>query len=252
MKALSDFYGEYKKNVRPFWREEPFDYVVYRPLAFLVVKGTYGLPLAPNHFSLLALLTALVSGLCLATGTPVGFFCGGIGIFLFGVWDCCDGMLARMKGNGDRYGQFVDMFVDVLSSLCFYGGLAWGLKKTGVLYPWLALLSGIAVCFHAGIYNFYKKQFFFYEAGNPRGRRDEIDELKKDLGAIGGGGGNLVRKVSDSILFAFCRSSGPVQFAPVRCGGLCQKQQDDPLSLELHRRFRTSRPFVPVPNFVEN
>ena len=176
-----NLYREYRKSVRYFWREEPCDYLVYRPLAFLVVRATYSLPLVPNHFSILALVTALFSGLCLAGGTSVGFVCGGIGIILFGVWDCCDGMLARMKGNGDRYGQFVDMFVDVLSSICFYGGLCWGLTSAGVLYPWLALLSGIAICVHAGIYNFYKKQFFFYESHRPRGRIEEIEDLEKDL-----------------------------------------------------------------------
>ena len=103
------FCDEYKRNIRCFWQEEPFDYLFYRPVAFLLVKGVSFLPLTPNHFSVLALLTALFSGLCLAMGTPAGLICGGIGMLLFGVWDCCDGMMARMKGNGDYYGQFVDM-----------------------------------------------------------------------------------------------------------------------------------------------
>ena len=194
--------AEYKKNVRGFWQEEPFDYLFYRPLAFVVVKGTYSLPLTPNHFSIMALMTALFSGFCLAQGTVAGFICGGGGILLFGVWDCCDGMLARMKRNGDPYGQFVDMFVDILSAISFYGGLCWGLRNVGGLYPWLVLLSGAMICIHAGLYNFYKKQFFFYDAGNPRGRPEEIETLKKDLQDLRERGGALfARFLIRSFLF---------------------------------------------------
>ena len=204
MKGIFDLVEEYKDNVRPFWGEEPFDYLIYRPLAFLAVKGTYSLPLAPNHFSLLALATAFASGLCLASGTSVGLVCGGIGIFFFGVWDCCDGMLARMKGNGDRYGQFVDMFVDVLSCVCVYGGLLQGLKGESAAYPWMALLSAIAICVHAGIYNFYKKQFFFYESHNPGGRFEEIEFLKKDWERLRGEGGSLFARflIRSFLIFA--------------------------------------------------
>ena len=170
---------EYKKHVKPFWQEEFFDYMFYRPLAFLVVRGTYSLPLVPNHFSILALSTALISGCCLAIGGTAGFVYGGIGILLFGVWDCCDGMLARMKGNGGRYGEFVDMLVDVLSAFCFYGGLAWGLRETGNLYPGLVVASGGILALHAGVYNFYKKQFIFYTRGNPRGRLEEREHLER-------------------------------------------------------------------------
>ena len=194
MKALIDFWSDYKRSVKPFWQEEPLDYLIYRPLAFVVVKGTYSFPLVPNHFSLLALATALVSGLSLAKGTPTGLVAGGIGVFLFGVWDCCDGMLARMKGGGDHYGQFVDMLVDVLSSLCVYGGLAWGLKDSDTLSACLVVVSGMVICVHAGIYNFYKKQFFFYRSHNPRGRAKELKELEKDLERLRGERGTLFKR----------------------------------------------------------
>ena len=207
---MSKFCEEYKKNVKCFWQEEPFDYLVYRPIAFLVLKSTYFLPLNPNHFSILALMTALVSGFFLASGTPVGFVYGGIGILMFGVWDCCDGMLARMKGNGDHYGQFVDMFVDVLSAVSFYGGLCWGLMNANnKLYFWLVLFSGVVLCVHAGIYNFYKKQFFFYMSGTPRGRIEEIKNLEKNLERLKGERGAMFKRflVQSFLLFAGVQKS---------------------------------------------
>ena len=204
LKDESAVISEYKKNIRCFSQEEPFDFFFYRPIAFLVVKGTYKLPLTPNHFSILALLTALFSGICLATGTSTGLVCGGIGVFLFGVWDCCDGMLARMKGNGDQYGQFIDMLVDVLSAISIYGGLYWGLKSVGNLYPWFVMLSIVAICIHAGVYNFYKKQFFFYESGNPRGRVEEMENLEKDLARLREAKGTLFKRflIQSFLLFA--------------------------------------------------
>ena len=203
---ISRFCEEYRKNVKPFWQEEPFDYLIYRPIAFLVIKVTYFLQLTPNHFSILALVTALASGYFLASGTAMGFIYGGTGIFFFGVWDCCDGMLARMKGKGDPYGQFIDMFVDVLSAVSFYGGLCWGLMNVNnKLYFWLTLLSGVILCIHAGIYNFYKKQFLFYMSGTPNGRIDEIENLEKILERLKKGRGSVFKRFLIQSFLLFVR-----------------------------------------------
>ena len=157
-------FKEFRKNVREFWQEEPFDFFFYRFFAYLIVKSTYILPLNPNHFSLLGLVTAIFTGVKLAEGTRESFILGGLGIFLFGVFDCCDGLLARMKGNGTKYGALIDMVIDVISALSFYSGVTIGLVKSSEVFTWeltFPMLSMFAVAAHAGIYHFYKKQFVF-------------------------------------------------------------------------------------------
>ena len=184
-------YRDYRANVREFRLEEPFDFILYRPIAYLIVRSTASLPLTPNHFSLFSLASAIAAGWCLAEGD---FFRGGVGIIVFSILDCCDGMLARMKNNGTRLGVFIDMFVDALANIAFYLGLYLGLTDAQHPLPiqYLAPLSIVAITVQASAYHYYKKQLLCYIDRNPMGRKEEIEayrqeyeRLKKRKGAFG-------------------------------------------------------------------
>ena len=184
-------YRDYRASVREFRLEEPFDFILYRPIAYLIVKLTASLPLTPNHFSLASLVSAVAAGWFLAEGD---FFWGGFSIFVFSILDCCDGMLARMKNNGTRLGAFIDMFVDALANIAFYLGLYLGLAEMQHAFPHHALapLSIVAITVHASAYHYYKKQLLSYIDRNPMGRKEEIEayrleyeQLKKRKGAWG-------------------------------------------------------------------
>jgi phosphatidylglycerophosphate synthase len=184
-------YRDYRRNVREFRLEEPFDFILYRPIAYLIVRLTASLPLTPNHFSLLSLASGVGAGWFLAEGD---FFWGGVGIFVFSILDCCDGMLARMKNNGTRLGVFIDMFVDALANIAFYLGLYLGLAEVQRSFPlhYLAPLSIVAITVHASAYHYYKKQLLSYIDRNPMARKEEIEayrreyeRLKKRKGAWG-------------------------------------------------------------------
>ena len=176
--------ADYKKNTKDFSLEEPFDFVFYRPLAYIIVKATYKLPLTPNMFSFSALLFAILAGYSLSTGTHEGFIKGGICILIFGTLDCCDGMLARMKKNGSVYGDLIDMFVDLLASINFYTGTFIGLKiiysEADTNFPYMIWPCAFLLFAHVSIYSFYKKQLLFYQSGNPNGRKREIDRYKRE------------------------------------------------------------------------
>ena len=203
-----DYYTEYKKNTKEFQLEEPFDFVIFRPLAFLILKVVNWPFLRPDHFSFMALIVALTSGYLLSTGTASGFIYAGIGIFVFSVLDCCDGMLARMKKNGSQYGELIDMFVDLLASCSFYIGLFVGLSKAKGFFPihYLALVSAFFILFHASIYNFYKKQFFFYLENNPLGRTREIEKYRRDLERLNKEHGNLFHRLLLWLFLLFSRA----------------------------------------------
>lgn len=169
---------KYLENTRPYYSEEPFDFFVYRPLAFCVVMLTQRLPLNPNHFSLLALMSAIFAGINLYHGNEHGFVLGSVGIFLFSVFDCCDGMVARLKKNGSELGELIDMFVDLLASICFYFGLYFGLKKMPQIneHSWAVFLSALSIFANATAYSFFKKQYFAIKDGNENWKEIEAQK----------------------------------------------------------------------------
>ena len=201
------FFSDYKKNTNEFYQEEFLDFFIYRPLAFLLVKTTYFLPLTPNHFSVFALLISVLAGYFISTGTINGFICGGIGIFLFGILDCSDGMIARMKKNGHEYGIMIDMFVDAISGIIFYSGLFIGLNKFYGYSPlhYLSFVSGVSSLIHAGIYNFHKKQYFFYLKGDPDGRRKEIEFYSRKLDVLNTDRGKWFEKILLILFLVFTK-----------------------------------------------
>lgn len=177
---------EYKKYSRGWHGEEMFDFLIYRPLAYTIIKLTYSLPFTPNTFSLLGLLTALASSYFILQGGPYDLMAGGLGIILFSIFDCCDGLLARMKKNSSPLGELVDMVVDLISSTCFFVSSYIGLEKLNgdIWYHELIIPAGLILLFHASIYHYYKKMFQFYRDGNPDGREREIDNFRRLLARI--------------------------------------------------------------------
>lgn len=209
MNSETNFMSDYKQNSKEFHFEEPFDYLVFRPLAYLVLKLVDRLEfLTPNHFSLVGLIIALASGFFLSTGTSHGFVLGGVGIFIFSVLDCCDGMLARMKNNGSKYGELIDMFVDLLASISYYFGLYFGLGKTGDFFPiqYFALFSGGIILIHVSIYNYFKKQYYFYEENNPKGREREYEKYRRELEALKKEKGHYFQKMLLRMFLIFSRA----------------------------------------------
>ncbi len=187
---------EYISCTKSIEKEEPLDFLVYRPLAYIVVKLTYFLPFTPNGFSLLALGCALLAGFLLMKGEDY-FFWGGLFIFLFSVFDCCDGMLARLKKNGSFYGELIDMLVDFFSNIAFFVGLYWGLAKHSH-YPgpmaYLVFVSAIFILLHASLYRFYRTQYEFYLSGNPEGRFDHLKVYKDKLEEVNAHKGRVFEK----------------------------------------------------------
>ena len=208
MSMISTFFSDYKKSTNRFYQEEFFDFFIYRPLAFLLVKTTYFLPLTPNHFSAFALLVSALAGYFICTGTINGFICGGIGVSLFSILDCSDGMISRMKKNGHEYGIMIDMFIDAISTIIFYFSLFIGLNKFYGYSPmhYLSFVSGITALIHVGIYNFHKKQYFFYLKGDPDGRRKEIEYYSKKLEILNTERGKYFEKILLILFLGFTKA----------------------------------------------
>lgn len=190
-------FEDYKKNSRSFNLEEPCDFFFYRPFAYLIVKLTYGIPLTPNHFSFLSFLSSLFSGYQFTLGTKQGYFLGGLGILIFGIFDCCDGMLARLKQNGSKFGELIDMFVDLMANISIFTGLFIGISKNVNLSypPNIIFLAGVFLFIHASIYHYFKKQYFFYLNENPEGRTRQIVAFKREYDLLKSNKGSIFSRL---------------------------------------------------------
>lgn len=183
-----NWYTEYKKSLKNIEAEEPLDVFFYRPLAFVIVKSLYSLPLTPNHYSFLALLSGIASGYYFNQGTEKGFLFGALYFLLFAVLDCCDGMVARLKKNGTEFGRLIDGIVDYTVNIIVYFTLAFGVKKyypatsSDLIAPWiLVVLAGVSKAIHSITYDHYLTEYLSYEKGNGAFASNELESLKQKL-----------------------------------------------------------------------
>jgi phosphatidylglycerophosphate synthase len=170
----------WREHIRPYHLEEPFDFFVFRPAALAVLNVLYRTPVTPNQVSIFAMFVAFASGYCLSLGTSAGFFAGGAGILVFSVLDCCDGMLARIRKNNGILGEPLDMFVDIVATISFFSGLAIGLaRKVEFGHFWyFAILSGLVIMVHAGIYQYFKKKFCYHRDGGDNAISDHLAKFR--------------------------------------------------------------------------
>lgn len=176
---------EYKKSLKNLQAEEPLDVYFYRPIAFVIVKIFYPLPITPNHYSLMALLSGIAAGYNFLQGTAASYKWGAFYFLLFAVLDCCDGMVARLKKNGTEFGRLIDGVVDYLVNATVYMTLSLGLLRqfpNDMIQPWvLVIIAGVSKAIHAISYDHYLTEYLSYEKGDGGFVVREIEDLRKRL-----------------------------------------------------------------------
>jgi phosphatidylglycerophosphate synthase len=120
------WYTEYKSSLKLGVVEEVLDIILYRPLAFLLVKAIYGTRITPNQLSITAILMGLVSGAFYALGEPACVIAGALFYLAFNICDCADGQLARLKKNGTPMGKIIDGIAEYTATSAVFIGRAIG------------------------------------------------------------------------------------------------------------------------------
>jgi hypothetical protein len=143
--AKQSFFSEFRNSLKNPLAEELIDLVLFRPLAFVLVKITAILPLTPNQLSGLAMAVGIAAGWFLAGGRPQDFIAGGLLFGLSNVLDCADGMVARLRKNGTTTGRIVDGLVDYIASGAVYLGFGIGLARTADFPAWSLALLALAI-----------------------------------------------------------------------------------------------------------
>lgn len=176
---------EYKKSLKTLEAEEPLDIYFFRPLAFIIVKMFYRLPITPNHYSFMTFISGMIASYFFMQGTVNGFKAGAAWFCAVAVLDCCDGMVARLKKNGTEYGRLVDGVVDYLVNIATYIAIALGLQKFSpqlFISPWiLVILAGVSKILHSLVYDHYLSEYLSYEKGEAGFSNNELVKLKNKL-----------------------------------------------------------------------
>jgi phosphatidylglycerophosphate synthase len=161
------FFADYSTSLKDPCAEEIIDLFLYRPLAYLFVKIFLPLPVTPNQVSFLAMAGGVAAGFCLAGGSPGCFMLGGILYGLSNIFDCCDGMLARIKKNGTATGRIVDGVIDYINGAAVFTGLGIGLSSAvhaGTLHlpcnAWvLVFIAAASTALHAICSDYYRNAY---------------------------------------------------------------------------------------------
>jgi phosphatidylglycerophosphate synthase len=75
--------------------------------------------ITPNQITVIAFVFGLLAAVCFFQGTPAFLIAGAVFFHLSFTFDCIDGKIARLKGNGTMFGMWLDYMLDRLRvALC--------------------------------------------------------------------------------------------------------------------------------------
>ncbi|MBI3765873.1 MAG: CDP-alcohol phosphatidyltransferase family protein, partial [Ignavibacteriales bacterium] len=120
---------EYKRSLKMPEAEEVFDLLFYRPVAFILVKMIYRLPITPNQVTGFSLVAGLIAALFFSMSTAAAIVMGALWYALANILDCADGQLARLQHSGTLLGRVVDGVIDYISSVAIFLGIGIGLAS---------------------------------------------------------------------------------------------------------------------------
>ncbi|MEO6837619.1 MAG: CDP-alcohol phosphatidyltransferase family protein [Ginsengibacter sp.] len=181
------WYTEYKKSLKMTEIEEFFDLFFYRPLAFLLVKIVYPTKVTPNQLTITAIFIGLASGFVYATGLPNSLIYGALLFMFYNVFDCSDGMLARLKKNGTPIGRIIDGIADYVSTAAVFIGLGIGYPDHSYHHSiwWLLLfLAALSNVIQSIMVDYYRNRFLDYVLQRKSTFEEEMDSFREEYNTI--------------------------------------------------------------------
>ena len=180
--GLTRLVQEYRSMLKGVELEEILDLILFRPVAFVIVKLLQPTPITPNHVTLFSFLPGLASGWCFWQGTPDYFVAGSILLFITNVLDCVDGMLARIRGTGSIVGYVLDGFVDYVTQIFLVIGILHGMSVlTGQPYYIMAIgiPAGISFAWWSAMLDRIRNEWLDRVYGKRRDPQEELKELRE-------------------------------------------------------------------------
>lgn len=185
-RIMHKLYLEYKASLKDLAVEEAVDLYLFRPIAFIFVKGIYRLPITPNQLSILSMVAGIAAGIFYAQGDRSSFIYGGLFYALAHILDCMDGMVARLKKNGSLLGRIIDGWADYITAIAVYIGLLIGLHN-GSIYlpfssPWFLMVpAAVSLAVHCIVVDFYRHEFLAHGLGKANPIRRDMELFTRRL-----------------------------------------------------------------------
>jgi phosphatidylglycerophosphate synthase len=160
------FWSGYRASLKPLEVEEPIDVWIHRPLAYVLARAVFDLPISPDAVTALSILAGLASAVTLVSGFAHHLQVGGALLFASAVLDCADGQLARMRGTSSIFGRMLDGCADLITIGAVAPATVWvmwrdlggPLWQKGAMLV-LACLTMVTTSFHTTMYDHYKNVF---------------------------------------------------------------------------------------------
>jgi phosphatidylglycerophosphate synthase len=157
-----NWFREYKNSLKMAEVEEVIDIILYRPLAFLLVKSVYHTKIKPDHLTLAAMGMGLLGGLFYSRGSHLTCIIGAVFYLLFNIFDCSDGQLARIKKNGSSVGRLLDGIADYIAAIAIYAGIAIGYSNDPQQPSSIVILislAGISIIVQESLVDYFRTRF---------------------------------------------------------------------------------------------
>jgi phosphatidylglycerophosphate synthase len=168
---------EYRRSLKMPDAEELFDLFFYRPIAFVLVKIIYRLPVTPNQVTVSSMICGLVAAWYFSVGIGFSLMWGALWYMVGNILDCADGQLARLQKSGTPLGRLVDGIADYISSFAIFIGIGMGFAVTGDEQWVLVVLTGISSAMHAIVFDHYQNEYISIVRGEKNFTHYEADKI---------------------------------------------------------------------------
>ena len=111
---------EYRKSIKSFDTEERYDLAFTRPVGFAWAVFFRKFKVTPNVVTIISIILGMAGGVCFYFPNLYINIAGILLLVWAGIYDCTDGMLARLTGQKSELGRFLDGIAGDFWFLCIY------------------------------------------------------------------------------------------------------------------------------------
>jgi len=222
--VLIRFFRQYRSMLKATELEEGLDLVLFRPFAFVLVKLFYPTPVTPNQITLISLLLGLMSGFCFWQGTAAWVLAGAVFLFLTNVFDCADGMLARVRESSSVIGYILDGMVDYITHIVVFVSILHGLSvqtgRPGFIWG-IGVPAGISFAWWCAMVDRFRNQWqdrVYNKRNDPLEEVRQLREISNGWKAEGSHSGQRLL-ITFYTFYVSLWYSGPVHRPAVDCRG---------------------------------
>lgn len=165
----------FEQTLKDYAIEEWINHYVHRPLAFaLIIRPIGWLPARlrphPNHLTFCSGGVGICSGVAAyqaVDGSLWWLAVASLLLFIAVLFDCSDGMLARLSKLSSRFGMLLDGVVDAVVGAAFWAGMCLATMPESLgAWGWpVGVLILLSVVGHCALYDHFRNRFV--QVANP-------------------------------------------------------------------------------------